>query len=349
MAPVRLSDVIVPELFENYGSLHSLEFDTLVQSGLAVADSNLNTLLANTGGKSLEIPYWKELTIVEPNVASDDPSAVSTPQGHGSDFMQGVRQFVNQSWSAMDVAGLLAGSDPAADIRSKVEEYWTADRRARVINTAIGIMADSVTNHGSDLVHNISLDDSTAASSITDANLISANAVIEACGKMGDRQANITVIAVHSVVYTRLQKLNLIDFVRDSESNIMFATYLGKLLLVDDTLPVVAVGSAGTAKIEYTSFLFGRGVFGMGTNTSNSAFLPTEVLRVPGAGNGSGQEVFWSRRQWAVHPYGYKFDLTAVSATELAPTYAALRDGTHWTRSWTNRKRIQMVALVTNG
>jgi len=244
----------------------------------------------------------------------------------------------------MDLASEIAGADPVGDIVSKVEEYWQTDRQYRLVNSCVGIFADNATNDDGDMIHDISADAGTEDVPVaaTDANKISDNAVIEACATMGDRQADLSGIAVHSVVYKRMQKEQMIDFIRSADNTILIPTYLGKRVIVDDGLYAVSYGTP--VKVRYQTIIFGAGVFAMGAGTN--ALKATEFSRDPKAGRGSGQDILHSRRQWAIHPLGFTFDYATVA--DEAPTYAELRTGSMWNRVW-DRKRVKMACLISNG
>ena len=110
-----------------------------------------------------------------------------------------------------------------------------------------------------DMVVNIATD---AAGAPTDAELVSNDAILDAQQTAGDHQGGFGAIAMHSVVYSRLRKQQLINFIRDADNNTMFQTYGNLRVIVDDSLSAVA----GTNRVTYTTVLFGNGavVAGMG-------------------------------------------------------------------------------------
>ena len=81
--------------------------------------------------------------------------------------------------------------------------------------------------------------------------LVERNAVIDAAFTMGDRASDVKAIAVHSAVYSTIAKNNEIEFIRDADNNILFATYAGMAILQDDNL-VLAGGN-------YLTVLFAQG------------------------------------------------------------------------------------------
>jgi hypothetical protein len=340
MSVTRLSDLITPEVFADYGSVNKIEKDAFIQSGIAYTDPRLTDLLLSAGGRAVTLPYFDAIAASEPAVGSDDPTDVLVPLKTGAKKDVAIRQPVAQAWASMNLAAEIAGADPLANIVGKVEGYWESDRQARVVNSLVGVIDDSVANHSGDLVFDISAANGDA---VVDANKINDVAVIEAASTMGDRSSDIVGVAMHSVVYKRLQAANLIEYIRSSDNNILFSTYLGKRVVVDDNMFSVSYGTP--VKIKYHTILFGEGAFAMGAGISKYDSTAVKVEEL--AGNGTGEQILVSRRQWIVHPTGYAFDYASIA--DEAPTYAELKTAALWSRSAQNRKQIKVACLISNG
>ena len=209
-------------------------------------------------------------------------------------------------------------------IQSQIAKYWLTVRQKRLLASLKGIMAESVDDHGSDMVQDIT--GNTGANA-----LINAYAIIDAAATMGDRDTVLTSIVVHSTVLATMRKLNLIDTIPYSVANINFPAYLGKPILVDDGMTVVGG--------NYYTYLFGSGAIALGVGSPK---MPFETQRTPAAGNGGGQETVFSRVETVIHPQGYKFKLDST------PTMAQLEDAASWERAW-ERKRIPVAAIISRG
>jgi hypothetical protein len=61
---------------------------------------------------------------------------------------------------------------------------------------------------------------------------------VDATVKLGDRGDRLTAIAMHSGTEAALRKLDLIDFIPDSEGKAQIKTFQGRRVIVDDNLPV---------------------------------------------------------------------------------------------------------------
>jgi hypothetical protein len=334
---VQLSDIFEPTTFTEAIDEAASENNAFIAAGVAVSDANIEAM-ASQGGRIGELPFYKPLETAEPNYSDDDSSHVATPKKITGGKQVYRLASMNQAWSAMDLAReLTSQKDPVAAITSKIGGYWATQIEKRVISSCLGILADNVANDSGDMVVDLATDDAGAP---TDAELISAEAVIDAQTTMGDAADALTAIAVHSVVYSRLKKLNLIDFIPDSEGVVNIPTYLGMRLVVDDALPAVA----GTNRVTYTSILFGLGAM---VNASGRTLYPVEYERKPSSGNGGGEEVIYSRRSEIIHPYGFEF--TSSSVVGVSATLSELETAANWDRVYADRKSVSLAFLQTNG
>ncbi len=339
MAQTRLSDIIEPTVFMDYVVDRTKERSALYQSELVVDDPRV-TELAMGGGSIFHMPFWNDLTATESNVGSDDPAQESTPEKIRADDERAHKHFRNQSWASMDLASAVAGDDPMKRVADLVADYWARDMQNTLIASLDGVIADNVANDSGDMVHDVATD---AVGAPADAELIGPDAVITAKQTMGDAAEDLTAIAMHSVPYSRLQKLDQIDFRNTSEKGsaggLQIPFYLGYRVIVDDGCPAVV----GTNRITYTSYLLGRGSVALG---EGRARVPVEVDRLPATGKGEGQEVLYNRRHFILHPRG--IDFTAATVTGKSPTNTELRLATNWNRVY-QRKSIRVAFLQTNG
>ena len=244
----------------------------------------------------------------------------------------------------MDLAREITSmSDPLQAIVNRVADYWNTNTQNRLIKSAMGVLADNVANYTSDMVISVATDD---AGAVTAAEKIGADVVIDAFATMGDRmtQTGGMVIAMHSVVYAELNKQNLIEFIPNARGEVMFATYLGHRIVVDDGMPAVA----GSNRITYTTMIFGPGAFGYGQGYPE---MPSEVDRDPSSGEGGGQEILYSRITEIIHPVGFEFASAALTGgtNNTQASYADLENVLNWDRVYESRKNIPMAFIQTNG
>lgn len=336
MAITRLSDAIIPDIYKDYQVEDGPEKTRLIGAGIIVQNDLLNQK-ANQGGRTAEVPFWKDLdSTQEPNY-SDDSENKGTPQKVNAASQIARMAYLNQGYKDADLVAELAGSDPMQRIASRFNTYWDRQFQRRTIAIAQGILADNVANNSSDMVHDIALE---AGNSATATNLYSREAFIEAVFTMGDSFDAIGAVGVHSMILKQMLKNDDIDYIKDSTGTIDIPTFMGKTVIVDDGLPVVAGATNG---FKYTSVLYGQGALGYGVGSPS---VPMEVERQASEGLGGGTETLWERKTWLLHPFGFKWN--EVTVTGESPNLANLRLAANWSRV-VDRKNVPMAFLVTNG
>lgn len=339
MAEVRISDVIVPEIFTPYMQRLTEEKSRIIQSGAAVRNGAYDQALAG-GGRTFNEPNWNDLdssdtAAGEDAVSSDDPAVNRTPMKLGTHRDIQVRLSRNGAWKTMDLAQALAGDDPMAAIANRVAAWWTRRAQRALVATMNGVFADndaapagSDTHTQADLTNDIT---GAFSAGVTD---FSAEAVIDTALTAGDSLEDFAMIMVHSVVYAKMRKNNLIDYIRDSENDTRIARFGDLEVIVDDGMPV-----AGN---DYDTWLFGPGAIQIGQGTPK---VPTEVERVPLQGNGGGGESLHSRLEWIIHPAGHAF--VGSPASDGGPTNTELAAAASWSRRTPERKQVKIARLRT--
>lgn len=330
MAVTRLTNVIVPEVFFTYMAKDTAEKASIFQSGAVVQDAALAEKLAG-GGTIFQMPFWNDLAQDAENIADDDPSSTATPKHITASKMRAIRHYRTQGWSDADLVAELAGSDPMERILARVNNYWNLRFQTAMIQTLKGVFADNVANDSGDMVYDITAETGDDAK-------ISADAVLETAQTMGDASDKLKLIVMHSRVYTTLAKQNLIDFIPNSEGKVLFPTYLGYNIVKNDN--VLTETSGGDT--YYWTYLMGPGALSFAESPPD---VPVETFRYPDQGNGSGVEVLWTRRQFAMHPMG--FDWTSSSLAGSFPTNTELANAANWDRKVAERKQVNIAALKT--
>lgn len=337
MANTELSDIFVPEVFESYQVNDSVELTAFAESGVLRLDPTLDQR-ANAGGMITTIPFWNDLdATIEPNYSNTTYTDIATPQKIDSGEMTSRISYLNEGFSSSDLNKELAGSDPMQRIANRVDSYWARQFQRRAIALAVGLYNENVASGNSDMVIDVS---SQTPGAITDANRFTADGFIDTQFTMGDRAVSMSVLAVHSVIAKKMSKDQLIETVRDADGKVLYKTYMDARIVIDDSMPSFGTG----VDRKYLSILFGPGAIGYGRGTPKT---PSEVERYPERANGGGVEVLWSRKTWLIHPAGYSFLSTQITAPGLSPTWADLEDADNWERVL-DRKKVPMAFYVTN-
>src|SRR5690606_8601598 len=190
MAVTRLSDAIVPEVFFPYMLKETKEKSALFQSGILRQDAALSAFLSG-GGRTANVPFWKDLDNTESGVANDDPSSNATPGNITASADIAARQIRTRGWSSAKLVAELAGDDPQRRIAERVSAYWTRQFQRILVATLAGVFADNVANDSSDMVNDIGTD---SAGTPDAAELVSAEAILDTKQLMGDASDDLSVL-----------------------------------------------------------------------------------------------------------------------------------------------------------
>ena len=335
MAKTAVADIIVPTEFEKYAIERTAELAAFGQCGIVESAPEFD-VIASEGGREVKMPFWKDLTAAR-QLLSD--SASLTVNKITSD--QDIARIQNdaQVWSVNHLAKVISGDDPMQAIVDLVAEYWARVDEGLVVSCLKGMFGSGTLAGNLLAIHS----ETVAGQSV--ATRLNGLTFVDACAKLGDRSDRLTAIAMHSATEAALRKLDLIDFIPDSEGKAMLRTFQGRRVVVDDNLPTRAGTTDG---LVYTSYLFGQGAFAKGSCALDSAPLQggfgtegVEMARVPL----DSDTVLINRRRYILHPRGVKFTSASVAAD--SPTNTELETASNWVRVWEN-KNVRIVAVTHN-
>ena len=335
MPKTAIADIIIPTVFEQYVIERTAELSVFAQCGIIERDPVFDTL-ATGGGRTVEMPFWKDLTATR-QILSD--SAPLTVNKITSDKDLARIHNDAQAWSVNFLAEVISGDDPMGAIVDLVAGYWARVDESLLISSLKGVFAAASMSGNLLGIH------SESVAGTSDATRLTGTTFVDACLRLGDRADRLTAVAMHSATEAALRKLDMIDFVPDSEGKAQIRTFQGRRVIVDDALPVRAGTTNGQV---YTTYLFGPGAFAKGV-----APLSGEPLQ---GGNGTaGVEWFRDalasdtglihRRRFLLHPRGVKFNSATVAGD--SPTNAELELAANWTRVFEN-KNVRIVAVTHN-
>lgn len=325
-AGTKLSDVIVPELFNPYIIKRSMELSALVQSGIITNDAAFDAL-ASQAAPTVNMPFFADLTGESEQIVEGADLADNKITSN-KDVAVIMRRA--KMWSATDLSAALAGKDPMMAIAQLVATFWTRDMQKELIALLAGIFGTYTPTGGT-------------ATTRLDSNLLdissmsgaaakwSASAFIDAMQLLGDAKSQLTAVCMHSATESALRKQNLIETVQPS-NDVAFGTYQGKRVIVDDGCPV----KDGV----HTTYLFGEGAIALG-NGSPEGFVPTEIDR--DKKKGSGVDYLINRKTYILHPRGVKWTGESVAKTE-GPSRAEVAKAENWTPVY-EAKQIRIVAF----
>jgi hypothetical protein len=279
-----------------------------------------------SGGTTVNMPFWNDLT-GDDEVLSDSDALTVDKITSAKDVA--VLHYRGKAWSANDLARQLSGSDPMRAIADLAGGYWARKMQQVLLSSLKGAFA------AASMAGNV-LDISAGAG---DAANIGGATFIDATQKLGDAKDQLVAVVMHSAVQASLAKKDLIETQCDSQGQIMFDTFMGKRIIVDDGMPVDTVTPQGDTPPPpykaYTSYLFGAGAIGY---DEGGVLAPAETDRdILG-----GDDVMTNRRAFILHPRGIKWIGSAAGAS---PTNAELAAGTSWERVY-DPKAIRIVQFI---
>lgn len=328
MAATKISNVIVPDVFNPYVTERTTELANFYMGGILSNDSNLDAL-AMAGGKLINMPFWQDLSGAD-EILSDSgsltPAAITSGQDIAALHMRG------KAWGVNDLAKALSGDDPMGVIGNLVADYWARRLQDVAIASLEGVIADNDANDSDDMINSIAAESTGAQTASTK---FSGDALQDTVATFGDAFGGLAGLGMHSVVYHYLKKLDPTSFERESQGPLEIETYKGLRLIVNDAITSRAGTTSGTV---YTTYLFGNGALGFG---NGEAPVPSETDRDSLA----GEDYLITRRHFLIHPRGVKF--TSSSVAGATPTNAELALAANWDRVY-DRKNIRIAALVTN-
>ena len=325
MSATKISNVIVPEVFNPYVVEKTAELASFYLGGIISNDASLN-VLATQGGKLINMPFWNDLSGAD-EVLSDSSALTVNAITASKDIA--ALHARGKAWGVNDLAKALSGDDPMMRIGDLVADYWARRMQDVLISSLTGVFADNIANDSSDMVVN------KAVETIAGAVKLDGDLFIDGQATFGDAIGRVSGIAMHSDTYNHLKKTDNISFLRESKGDLEIVTYRGLPVIVNDTLPKRAGTTSGYV---YTTYLFGNGAFGYG---QGQAPVPTETDRDSLA----GEDILITRTHFLMHPRGIKFTSTSVAGE--FPTNTELQNATNWDRVY-ERKNCRIAAIIHN-
>lgn len=314
-----LQDIINPTaLFENYVVNRTSELSAIFQSGIITRDSKFDQL-ASEAAQVHNMPFFTDLNGDSEDIV-EGTSLTEAKIGSKMDTSTTIRRA--KMWGATDLSAQLAGTDPMSAIGDLVAGFWARDHQKELLNILDGVFAaTSMADHVLDI-----------SGKTGKAAAFSGEAFIDAMQLMGDARNSLTAVVMHSATKSYLDKLNLIQTIRQSDA-VSFDTYMGRRVIVDDSCP--AAGGS------YTTYLFGEGAIAYGVG-SPVGLVPVEVDR--DKRKGSGVNYLISRKAFIMHPRGVAWKNKTRAHAESV-SRAELKDAGNWERVY-EPKQIRIVKFV---
>lgn len=285
MPITTITDMIIqPHKFAEYTIRRTTEKSKLVRSGVTTSDLRVSQLINGTpkGGHLIQMPYFKPLE-GEDEVFGEyemEPEGIETGSGYATIL---VRQ---KSWGDTDLSQVYGGADPMAAIGELGSDWWIIRENIIMLSTLKGAFGMALKDHVMDI-----------SGEMTD-NYIDVDTTLDAKNLMGDAYDKLGLVFMHSATYTQLQKQQQITTEYDSDLKIQIDYYLGYMVIVDDSMPVLG----GT----FDTYFLGKGCFARDDGMLQG-LVGYEVDRKKLA----AENYLINRRCLVMHPRGLSFNPSA--------------------------------------
>lgn len=274
------------------------------------------------------------------------------------------------AWAELDFSyDITGGVDFMENVAEQINDYWNEVDQDTLVAILEGVfnMTDTqgkkfVNTHTHDVTALTNVDGKTGLADATTMNTAIQRA-------SGDQKGKFTLVLMHSVVATNLENLKLLTYLKYNDAEGMqreigLATLNGRLVLVDDSMPVkhgyvtATAETAGALKVVASGATTGQinladvkkgdfyptdvaanayvveethyisYVLGDGAieYTDCGAKTPYEMDRNPAVKG--GQDLLYSRQRKCWAPYGISF--TKANMASASPTNAELAKGANW-------------------
>lgn len=306
-----------PQAFARYvDRVPNLKRNELLRSGALRSNQEIRNMFANQSGSFYgRIPMLGNIGGTPLNYDGQTDITAQTT----TTYEQGVIVVGRaQAWTEKDFSyDITSGVDFMDNVGVQVAQYWDSVDQDTLLAILKGIF--SMTDTGSlDFVDQHTYDITTATEKTVGATTL--NSAIQQAA--GDNKAVFTTALMHSQIATNLENLNVLEYLKYTDANgitrnLSIATWNGRTVLVDDSLPFDE--TTGT----YTTYVLGTGAF---SYENVGAKVPHEMHRDPM--KFGGQDFLISRQRKVFSPYGISFEKTSVAS--LSPTDAELANGANW-------------------
>lgn len=299
------------EVFEKYvDTIERERTNELLNSSAIVERSDLKTRMdEQVGGNIIVTPIPG---ILSGDADNYDGQTDITSDSTNTFYQKRVVIGRAHSWTEKDfVFDITGGHDPMRTVANQLLDWWADLKQDSLLAILEGIFSMTKSEDKKFVDGHTYKDEVFGQVTLN-------NALQQA---FGSRKKNFAAAIMNSAVSTQLENLNLIQYVKYTDSRgierpMALANLNGRPIIIDDSLPVSKEG-------EYTTYIFGQGAF---EYTKAGAKVPYETNRDPKK-NG-GEDMLFTRDRFCFAPRGISF--TENSMVSLSPTDDELRKGTNW-------------------
>lgn len=327
-----------PDVFTDYIQEADPVHTSIINSGVLRVAPEISAVLTDKNNV-FTVPNYTPLTGDAKNY---DGETDNTPVEVAAAKQTGMAFRRMAAWKDQDFTRELTGADPLGDVARKVAYYQQKNNQKDLLSVIDGVLTvDAMSSH----VKDITADKGAGASATPTAeNRLSADTFLDAAQEaLGDNFDDLTMVAMHSRVYTNLLKLQLVNNIATTPDaysrGVQFGLLLNKyLVMVDDSLTTGEKDGVAT----YTTYLLGEGAIATARNVRIDR--PNYVNYDPESKGGVNK--LYTKWGMAMHPLGMSLDVSKIAKN--SPTRVELGTKANWTKVW-DAKNIKLAKIVSNG
>lgn len=323
-----------PDVFTDYIQEADPVHTSIINSGVLRVSPDISAVLTDKNN-IFTVPNYSPLSGDAKNY---DGKTDNTPVDVSAKKQTGMAFRRMAAWKDQDFTRELTGADPLGDVARKVAYFQQKNNQKELLSVVDGVLgATGMTDH----VKKIAIG---ATGTPTSENRLSADTFLDAAQEaLGDNFDDLTMVAMHSRVYTNLLKLQLVNNIATTPDaysrGVQFGLLLNKyLVMVDDSLTTTMDGT----NREYHTYLLGEGAIATARNVRIDK--PNYVDYDPEKFGGVNK--LYTKWGMALHPLGLTFATASVEAD--SPTRTELGAAANWTKVW-DGKNIKLAKIVSNG
>ena len=327
-----------PDVFTDYIQEADPVHTSIINSGVLRVSPEISAVLTDKNNV-FTVPNYSPLSGEAKNY---DGATDNTPVEVSSKKQTGMAFRRMAAWKDQDFTRELTGADPLGDVARKVAYYQQKNNQKDLLSIIDGVLSvDAMSSHVKDIT--ASKGSSSTATPKAE-NRLSADTFLDAAQEaLGDNFDDLTMVAMHSRVYTNLMKLQLVNNIGTTPDaysrGVQFGLLLNKyLVMVDDSLTTGTKDGAAT----YTTYLLGEGSIATARNVRIDR--PNYVNYDPESKGGVNK--LYTKWGMAMHPLGMSLDVSKIAKN--SPTRVELGTKANWTKVW-DAKNIKLAKIVSNG
>lgn len=314
-----------PEVFAEYMQEQPTWRNEVINSSIVAEDQSIMDMVG-AKGSIFTMPMYTPPSVATLAALNNDGATNNTPSAITSKKQTGMMIQRMQAWKEQDFTKALTGADPIANVGNYVADYYQQVWQNEMMNIAQAVMGISaLSSHVKDI--------STTTGTITDANKIAADTMIDAeAAALGDASVKngMGLVVMHSMVYAKYLKLGLITFGQYDgmgalEKPLNLPTLNGKIVIVTDRNTVSSVTVNSIATTQYQTYLFGEGAF-LSCDKTN---YPNPYVTFTDYETTGGVEKLYTQQGKVLHPNGVS--LVAANIAKDSPTTTELGTAANYT------------------